>query len=126
MYAIGQVLGFFIAAESFFIYFSRKRNQILAAKLICDALNVLQQAMIGALTGSIINGVAIFREVVFYNRNKKKWASHRFWLYLFIAFMGAAPLLSWAGYISLLPAVEASSRWWRFTWIRRKPPAPTG
>lgn len=105
VYAIGQVLGFFIAAESFFIYFSRKRNQILAAKLICDALNVVQQAMIGALTGSIINGVAIFREVVFYNRNRKKWASHRFWLYLFIAFMGAAPLLSWAGYISLLPAV---------------------
>ena len=105
VYVIGQVLGFFIAAESFFIYFSRKRNQILTAKLICDALNVLQQAMIGALTGSIINAVAIFREIVFYNRGKKKWASFRFWLYLFIVLMGIAPLLSWAGVVSLLPAI---------------------
>lgn len=105
VYTIGQAFGFLIAIESFFIYFSKKRGQILFAKITCDALNVLQQAMIGAFTGSVINIVAIFREVVFYYRDQKKWASSILWLFAFIAFMGVVPLLTWQGNVSLLPTI---------------------
>ena len=61
--------------------------------------------MIGAFTGSLLNGIAVFREIVFYNRFQKKWAAHPFWLYFFIVVMALAPLLTWEGSISLFPAL---------------------
>lgn len=108
VYKVGQVLGFLIAIESFFIYYAKKRKQILFAKLVCDSMNAVQQAMIGALTGSAINVVAIFREIVFYYRDQKKWASSILWLFAFMAFMAIVPLLTWQGPVSLLPAIGSA------------------
>ena len=108
LYLIGQILGLVIAAISFFIYYAKKRSQILLSKLATDVLNVIQQAMIGAYTGSILNVVAIFREIVFYNRTRHKWASYKLWLFLFVVLMGASPFLTWAGPISILPALGSA------------------
>lgn len=104
LYTAGQLLGLIITVFSVFIYYAKRRNRILLTKLITDVLNVVQQALIGAFTGSLLNGIAIFREIVFYNRTRKKWASHIFWLFFFIFLMGLSPLLTWNGFISLLPA----------------------
>ena len=108
IYLIGQILGLVIAVISFFIYYAKTRNRILLSKLTTDVLNVIQQAMIGAYTGSLLNVVAIFREIVFYYRTQKKWASYRLWLFLFIVLMSLSPLLTWAGPISILPALGSS------------------
>lgn len=105
LYTAGQLLGLLITVFSVFIYYAKRRNRILLTKLITDVLNVVQQALIGAYTGSLLNGIAVFREIVFYNRTRKKWASHIFWLFFFIFLMGLSPLLTWNGFISLLPAV---------------------
>lgn len=102
--AIGQMLGLALALFSFFIYFGRTRRSILAAKLICDIGYCIQQLMIGAPTGALLDIIAIFREVIFYHRKTKPWAAHRFWLYLFAVLMGISPLFTWTGPISLLPA----------------------
>jgi len=59
--------------------------------------------MIGAHTGALINAIAIGREFVFFHRDKRKWASHKFWLWFFVAIIGLSPLLTWAGTESLLP-----------------------
>ncbi|MGN1094693.1 MAG: YgjV family protein [Candidatus Neoclostridium sp.] len=104
IFIFAQVLGFIIAFISFFTYIARKRSHILTVKLVTDVLSVFQQAMLGALTGSVLNVVAVFREIVFYNRDKHKWASGIWWLFLFIVLMGAAPLLTWTGWICLLPS----------------------
>lgn len=106
---IGQIFGVLLAVLSFFIYLQKTREKILLTKLLSDILNVIQQAMVGALTGSMLNGIAIFRELVFYCKGKKKWAQSRIWLFVFLLCTGiAAPLFSWQGYISLLPAVGSS------------------
>jgi hypothetical protein len=105
LYTAGQILGFVLIVIGFFVYYSKKRSTILAVKLTTDVICVFQQAMIGAFTGSLLNGIAVFREVVFYNRLDKKWAAHRFWLYFFLLLMGLAPVLTWEGWISLFPAV---------------------
>ncbi len=107
-YAVGQILGFLITFVCFFIYYGKSRKQILIAKLTSDLLNVIQQALIGAYTGSLINMIATVREIVFYHRGKRKWASSILWLFLFLGLMGAAPLLTWNGPISLLPAVGSA------------------
>lgn len=105
MMAIGQILGLVLSAFSFFIYFGKTRRSILAAKLTCDIGFCIQQLMIGAPTGALLDVIAAFREVIFYHRQTKRWASHRFWLYLFAVLMGLSPIFTWTGPVSLLPAV---------------------
>ncbi len=104
-YWIGQILGFVIAIYGFCIFLIKKRPHILLAKLIADVLNVIQQILIGAYTGAMVNVITVFREGVFYNRGRKKWADHWAWLVIFLVAMTAASLLSWMGPISLLPMV---------------------
>jgi hypothetical protein len=94
-----------IAGVSFFVYYGKNKNNMLTAKLISDVLNAVQQGLIGAYTGAAINVIAIAREIIFYHRGRWKWADHRLWLWLFIVLMGAAPLWTWNGAISLLPCV---------------------
>ena len=103
-YTVGQILGLLLIVIGFFVYYGKRRRTILTMKLITDVVCVFQQAMIGAWTGSLLNGIAIFREIVFYNRLDKKWAAHPFWFYFFLALMGLSPILTWQGAISLFPA----------------------
>ena len=101
---IGQILGLVLSAFSFFIFFGKTRRSILTAKLICDIGYCAQQLMIGAPTGALLDVIAAFREVIFYHRQTKPWAAHRFWLWIFVALMGLSPVFTWSGPISLLPA----------------------
>ena len=71
-------------------------------------MNIFQQAMVGAFTGSVINGIAVLREIVFYHKEEKKWAKSKVWLIVFLLLMTAAPIVSWQGFISLLPAIGSS------------------
>ena len=104
MMAIGQVLGLILSCFSFFIFFAKTRRGILTAKLICDIGYCFQQLMIGAPTGALLDVIAAFREVIFYHRQTKPWAAHRFWLWFFAVLMGLSPVFTWSGPVSLLPA----------------------
>ena len=103
--AIGQVFGIVLSVGGFFVFLAKTRQGILIAKLICDAGYCIQQLMLGAATGAMINAIAVFRDLVFYHRTEKKWAAHRFWLYFFVVVFGLSPVLTWMGPVSLLPAV---------------------
>ena len=106
--SMGQILGLILSFVGFFIYYAKTRQGILTAKLICDIGYFFQQIMIGAYTGALINAIAVLREIVFYNRETHKWASHRLWLYLFVVLMALSPVFSWAGPVSLLPSVGSA------------------
>ena len=108
LFIASQILGLCLCIISFFIYYLKKREHILITKLISDVLCVIQQAMVGASTGAMINGIAVARELIFYNRGRKKWASHIVWLFVFIGAMGISPVLTWQGPISILPAIGSS------------------
>ena len=99
-----QLLGIALSVFNFFVYRAKTRQGILLSKLVLDIGYSLQQCMLGTFTGALINGIGIFRDVVFYNRHRKHWASHRFWLYLFVVLMGLSPVFTWVGPVSLLPA----------------------
>ena len=104
-YEFGQIFGIVIAIIGFFTYSSKKRETILLVKGATDVLSTVQQVLIGALTGATITLVAILRSFVFFNRERKKWASHKFWLWFFVITIGSSPLFTWAGFESLLPAM---------------------
>ena len=94
MYLASQIIGIFIIVEGFFIYYQRKRKNILILKIISDVLSVSQYLLLFAYAGAALNLIAIFRSIVFYFRNDKQWAKSRFWLYFFMAIMFLSPLVT--------------------------------
>ena len=108
MFVASQILGLFLCVISFFVYYGKKREQILFTKLTSDVLNGIQQAMVGASTGALINAIAVVREIIFYHRGRKKWADHIGWLFVFILDMSISPFFTWQGPISLLPATGSA------------------
>ena len=48
---------------------------------------------------------SVFREIVFYFRGQKKWASHILWLPVFLVLTMLAPAFTWEGPVSLLPTI---------------------
>ncbi len=73
----------------FLIYQQKKRERLLLCKLLADISWVGHYLCLGALGGVVPNFIGIFRELIFLNRGKFKWADSK---YLPIAFI----LLNWA------------------------------
>ena len=103
LYEFAQFFGIVIALLGFFTYSSKKRDTILLVKAATDVLSTVQQALVGAFTGSLITLVAVFRGLVFWQRKNKKWANHKFWLWFFVVAIGSTPIFTWSGIESLLP-----------------------
>lgn len=104
MQIAAQVFGVIGIAVSFFIYIARKRSSILLCKFACDVIWSVHYILIGAWSGAALQFVAMARETVFFHKDKK-WASSRFWLYLFAGLTLLSGILTWEGPSSLLPAV---------------------
>ena len=106
---LASILGWIAVAEGFFIYYSRTRRNVLRFKFISDLLWGANLLLTGAYTGALLNVIAMGREVVFYHRGSKKWASHRIWLPFFLLITAASPTVALVtgkeGWIGLLPAV---------------------
>lgn len=104
---VASVMGILGTVMCFLMYIARKRRTILLGKLTCDILWTVHYGLIGAYSGAALNVLAIGRETVFCNKDKK-WASSRFWLYLFVALTVGSSLVTWEGALSLLPMIGSS------------------
>ena len=104
MNMIAQIAGVLGTSMIFISFIARKRRTILLGKFTADILWMIHYLLIGAYSGAALNVLAIGRETVFYNK-EKKWASSRFWLYLILALTVTSCLLTWEGALSLLPMI---------------------
>lgn len=102
MNIIAQIAGILGTTMIFFSFAARKRRSILLCKFTADILWMTHYLLIGAYSGAALNVLAIGRESVFYNK-EKKWASSRLWLYLIVALTIGSCILTWEGPLSLLP-----------------------
>ncbi|MBR7181340.1 MAG: YgjV family protein, partial [Clostridia bacterium] len=104
---VGECIGLVAVAEGFFVFLSNRRERILIFKFISDFLWLLSQLCLGGYTGALLNFVAMGREVVFYNRDKRRFAKSVLWLYFFLAVTVASPLFSLIsgreGWYAILP-----------------------
>ena len=107
---ISQVFGIIGIALSIFIYAAKSRSKIIVFKFASDLVWALNYLFAGAYTGALLNTIGMARETVFYNRGRKKWASHRFWLYVFIALTFLSPILEFIklGHFSFVPLLPAT------------------
>lgn len=88
---IGEIIGFVAIAEGILIFISNKRQKILFYKMISDALWSVSDFLQGGTTAGITCGMGVFREIVFINREKHKWADNPLWLLLFLVISLISP-----------------------------------
>ena len=118
MFWIGQAFGVIAMIESFFIFQVTDRRKMLALKLIDDVLWVTHFVLIGGYTAALTTSIAVFREIVFYHKEKKPWASNILWAIGFsLAFAACAPL-TWVNIFSLFPAIASVAATWSF-WVNK-------
>lgn len=107
-----EVIGIIGVALSLFIYISKNRKHIVVAKFASDIVWLMNYLLLGAYTGVVLNVIAMGRECVFYHRGEKKWASHRIWLYIFVALTLVSPLVELVGRtftpLSIIPAIGSA------------------
>ena len=107
---IGTVFGWINVLLSLLIYVSNKRSRILLLKLSSDGFSALNLIMCSfRVAGAIACLIAVFREILFYLRTKKKWADHICWLFLVIAALALTAIADFAirgsfNPLALLPA----------------------
>ena len=70
--------------------------------------------LIGGYTAAVSSGIAFFREIVFYQKGSKKWASSRWWLFVFTALTLALAPLTWQNFFSVLPVISSIVSIWVF------------
>ena len=90
---IGNVIGVIAVIENIFIFATLKRKNILKLKFLSDSLWFLNYLFLGALTGAVLNIIAMLRETIFSLRGSKKFASHFFWLPIFLLLTLISPTL---------------------------------
>lgn len=102
-----HAVGFVALTVAVFVFLLKRRRHIIAAKLATDAIYSIHFALLGSYTASAINLIGVLRGAVFYNK-ERKWASSRAWCIFFVLLTLGSSALTWAGAISLLPAVGSS------------------
>ena len=104
---ISQVFGIGAMLSLFMIYQQKDRKKLLLCKLSADLCWVVHYLCLSAFGGVVPNLVGIGRELVFVNREAKKWANHPLWPLLFIAVNLTLGLLTMDSHIDLLPVTAS-------------------
>ena len=110
IFGIGAMLALFS------IYQQKTRKGILLSKLTADICWTVHYLCIGGMAGAIPNLVGIFRELVFVNRKKHKWANFIFWPVIFILINFGLGIRTFHSAFNILP-IAASALVTALLWI---------
>ncbi len=100
----------------FFVYQQKTRKGIIGAKLTADVCWVAHYLCIGGVAGAIPNFVGIFRELLFVQRKKHRWANWNLWPVLFIAINFGLGVQTFYSTFNILP-IAASALVTILLWI---------
>lgn len=92
----------------FLIYQQKTRQNMLICKLSADVFWIAHYFCLGATAGMIPNFVGIFRELIFVNRKKRKWADFPGWVVVFIAINLFLGIRSFEQWYDIIPIIASS------------------
>ena len=98
---IGQGLGVVAVILGFITYQMKSPKVLLIINMITCGVFCLHYLLIGAISGFVMNGMCMIRNVVYTNRDKKIFASP-VWPFVFAVIMLIAGLVTWQDWNSLL------------------------
>ena len=91
---VGEILGYLAVAGGCFIYVGRTRKAMAITKLSIECVWLISYILQGGLwTMLLLTVCAVARQIVFYFRGIKKWASSVIWLYVFLLCTCISPTL---------------------------------
>lgn len=117
MNILAQAFGIGAIVSLFSVYQQTERNKFITAKLCADVFWVIHYLLLGGIAGMIPNFIGIFRELVFMNRENKKWASKVFWPILFILCGWVIGIYTLKSALNILP-IAASTLVTVSLWIK--------
>ena len=98
---IGQALGVVAVILGFITYQMKSPKKLLIVNLITCGVFCLHYLLIGAISGAVMNGIGIIRNIVYTNRDKKVFSSPA-WPFIFAAIMVIGGLVTWQDWRSVL------------------------
>jgi hypothetical protein len=104
-----QSIGFLALVFAIASFQKDSRRFILLLQIIAGALYAIHFFFLGAFTGAIMNVFGVARNSVFSQRETKKWANSRIWLFSFLLLFLMAGILTWEGWHSMLPILGMAS-----------------
>lgn len=84
MEILAQIIGLGGMAMNILSYQGRSKQTVILMQLFGTLLFTFNMAMLGAITGALMNGIGFVRAIVFYNKEKFH-ADHIAWMFGFIA-----------------------------------------
>ncbi len=105
---IAQIFGIGAMISLFSIYQQKSRKKLIICKLCADICWVFHYMLLGAPGGMIPNFIGIFRELVFVNRESKKWADMPIWPILFILINWGVGITTFKAPINILPIAAST------------------
>ncbi len=84
---------------------AKTRKKILDLQGIGGGIFVIHFLLLNAYTGALINVVMVLRNLVFAQRDRKRWANSKWWLYVFIFLSVLVLIFFWQGWPSILPVI---------------------
>ena len=91
---IGIIFGYLAVAGGCFIYVGKTRKALAITKFSVESLWLISYILQGGLwTMLILTVIALARQVVFYYKYSKKWASSPLWLYAFLLLTCVSPVI---------------------------------
>lgn len=97
----GQILGIVAIVLGFLTYQFKSEKSLLLVHLSTSAVFMLHYLLIGAISGCVLNGVGILRDIVYFNKEKINLGAKKLSAILTV-FMTIVGLFSWQGIHSLL------------------------
>ena len=102
----------------FLVYQQKSRKGLLISKLCADVCWAVHYLCLGAYGGMISNAVGIFRELIFLQREKKKWASSPIWPCIFILICWTLGFRSFSRPVNIMP-IAASTAVTMSLWFKK-------
>ncbi|HBJ11014.1 MAG TPA: hypothetical protein DDY61_04860 [Ruminococcaceae bacterium] len=102
IFGVGAMISLFIG------YQQNERKKLVAAKLSADAFWVVHYLLLGGIAGMIPNFIGIFREIVFINRENKKWADKVIWPAVFIIISWVMGIFTFRSAFNILPIAAST------------------
>jgi len=98
---VGQIFGWLSAIFGFIAYQCKTQKQVLVMISSAGICMCISYLLLGAYSGMLLNIVGLFRNIVYYARDKRIF-SYKWWPPVLATIMGITGLLSWQGPVSLL------------------------
>lgn len=102
---IAQILGILALGVTIVCYQFNSQKKILAAQMIAATLFTVNLALLGGMSGALLNIHGICRALTFYQRGKHKWADSPFWVWFYIVAAVVCVAVTYKSPVDILPLV---------------------